>query len=108
MLSAIPETTGIRARVNTTAYAKFAEQYDELPAKHCGPNTIRQRRVNPTLEILERTCECGNDRMLVPDGTLGDTCRECQEIEEQRRQARRAGNTAHDRPAVQANCRTAP
>ena len=23
------------------------------------------------LEILERTCECGNDKMLLPDGKLG-------------------------------------
>ena len=80
----------IRARRNNTAYARFAKQYDQLRAEHCGPDANRNREFNRVLEILERTCECGNDKMLMPDGKLAEQCRECQEIEEQGRQQRRS------------------
>ena len=31
----------------------------------------------------ERTLECGNEKITTPDGLLGDSWHQCQEIEEQ-------------------------
>ena len=80
----------IRARGNNTAYARFAKQYDQLRAEHCGSDANRNREFNRALEILERTCECDNDKILLPDGKMGNTCQECQDLDApQRRRARR-------------------
>ena len=60
-----------------------------------GPNTadpMQTASANSTgrSNIMEQTCECGNDKMLIPDGTLGDTCRDCQDPDGlQRRRERR-------------------
>ena len=62
----------------STAYARFTKRYRELVAEHCGPDTNRNREFDRALEILERTCECGNDKVLLPDGKLAEQCRECQ------------------------------
>ena len=54
--------------------------------------TTGNRELDRALEILKRTCECGNDKMLLPDGKLTDQYQECQEIDGQgRRRRRRAG-----------------
>ena len=75
----------------STAYARFTKQYRELAAEHCGPDNNRNREFDRALEILERTCECSNDKLLLPDGKLGSTCQECQDLDvPQRRGARRA------------------
>ena len=82
----------VEAGQPSTAYARFTKRYRELIDEHCGPDTNRNRELDRALEILERTCECGNDKMLLPDGKLADRCWECQEIDGQgRRQRRRAG-----------------
>ena len=81
----------IEAGQPSTAYARFTKQYRGLVDEHCGPNTNRNREFDRALEILERTCECGNDKMLLPEGKLADRCRECQEIDGQSHQRRRAG-----------------
>ena len=74
----------------STAYARFTKRYRDLIADHCGPDTNRNREFDRALEILERTCECSNDKMLLPDGKLGNTCQECQDLDApQRRRARR-------------------
>ena len=78
----------IRARRNNTAYARFAKQYDQPRAEHCGSDANRNREFDRALEILERTCECVNDKMLLPDGKLASTCQECQDLDA--RQPRRA------------------
>ena len=76
----------------STAYARFTKLYKELVDEHCKPDNNRNRELDQALEILKRTCECGNDKMLLPDGKLADQCQECQEIDGQgRRQRRRAG-----------------
>ena len=76
----------------SSAYARFTKMYQELVSQHCRPDTNRNRELDRALEILERTCEYGNDKMLLPDGKLTDQCQECQEIDGQgRRQRRRAG-----------------
>ena len=60
----------------STAYARF---------------TKRNREFDRALEILERTCECSNDKMMLPDGKLGNTCQECQDLDgRQRRRSRRS------------------
>ena len=51
----------------STAYARFTKRYRELVDQHCGRDTNRNREFDRALEILERTCECGNDKMLLPD-----------------------------------------
>ncbi len=82
----------VEAGQPSTAYARFTELYKELVDEHCNPDNNRNREFDRALEILERTCECGNDKMLLPDGKLADQCQECQEIDGQgRRQRRRAG-----------------
>ena len=74
----------------STAYARFTKRYQDLIDEHCGPDTNRNREFDRALEILERTCECGNDKTLLPDGMLGSTCQECQDLDgRQRRRARR-------------------
>ena len=74
----------------STAYARFTKQYQDLVAQHCGPDNNRNREFDRALEILERTCECSNDKMLLPDGKLGSTCQECQDLDApQRRRSRR-------------------
>ena len=69
----------VQAGQPSTAYARFTKRYKELVDEHCGPDNNRNREFDRALEILERTCECGNDKMLMLDGTLGDSCRECKE-----------------------------
>ena len=65
----------------STAYARFTKRYQELVAEHCGPDNNRNREFDRALEILERTCECGNDKMLLPDGKLSSTCQDCQDLD---------------------------
>ena len=60
----------------STAYARFTKRYRELIDDHCQPDNNRNREFDRALEILERTCECGNDKMLLPDGKLGNTCQD--------------------------------
>ena len=80
----------IEAGQPSTAYAGFTKRYQEMVAEHCGPDTNRNREFDRALEILERTCECSNDKMLLPDGRLGNTCQGCQDLDgRQRRRARR-------------------
>ena len=77
----------IEAGQPSTAYARFTKLYQELIAEHCGPDTNRNREFDRALEILKRTCECGNDKVLMPDGKLSSTCQECQDLDtRQRRQ----------------------
>ena len=61
----------------STAYARFTKLYRDLIAEHCQPDNNRNRELDQALEILKRTCECGNDKMLMPSGSLGDTCQDC-------------------------------
>ena len=75
-------TTGradIEAGNAYTAYARFSQRYDSIMAAHCSPDANRNRQLDRAFEILERTCECGNDKTLSPDGTLADICRQCQD-----------------------------
>ena len=65
----------------STAYARFTKRYQDLIDEHCGPDNNRNREFDRALEILERTCECSNDKMLLPDGKLGSTCQECQDLD---------------------------
>ena len=80
----------VEAGQPSTAYARFTKRYQDLIAEHCGPDNNRNRGFDRALEILERTCECSNDKVLLPDGKLGNTCQECQDLDAaQRRRARR-------------------
>ena len=68
----------MKAGQPSTAYARFTKRYRELIDENCGPDTNRNREFDRALEILERTCECSNEKMLLPDGKLAEQCRECQ------------------------------
>ena len=80
----------IKANKRQTAYARFALKFDQLKREHCAADANRTREFDLALRILERTCDCGNEKMILPDGTLGETCRECQEIEGQGRPPRQS------------------
>ena len=67
----------VAASQPSTAYARFTKLYQALVAEHCRPDHNRNRELDQALEILKRTCECGNDKMLMPSGSLGDTCQDC-------------------------------
>ena len=56
----------------STAYARFTKRYQDLIAEHCGPDNNRNHEFDRALEILKRTCECSNDKLLVPDGKPGE------------------------------------
>ena len=74
----------LKANRRQTAYARFAQKYDQLKREHCAADANRTREFDLALQILERACDCGNEKMTMPDGTLEDTCRQCQDLEEQR------------------------
>ena len=86
-------TTGradIEAANAHTAYARFFQRYDSIMAEHCSPDSNRNRQLDRAFEILERTCECGNDKTIAPDGALAVTCRECQDLDRRGLQCRTA------------------
>ena len=74
----------------STAYARFTKLYQDLVGEHCRPDNNRSRELDQALEILKRTCECGNDKILLPEGKLGSTCQECQDLDARQRQRRTA------------------
>ncbi len=80
----------IKANKRQTAYARFALKYDKLKREHCAAADNRTREFDLALQILERTCDCGNEKTILPDGTLADTCRQCQDLEDQGRPPRRS------------------
>ena len=82
--------TDIRAKKRQTAYARFAQKYDQLKREHCAADANRTREFDLALQIMERTCDCGNEKITLPDGTLADSCRECQDIEDLGRPTRRS------------------
>ena len=81
----------IGAGDKSTAYARFAPCYDWLRREPRTAGAKRQREYERTLQILERTCECGNEKTWEAAHTMADRCRVCQDIDEQAGQHRRAG-----------------
>ena len=80
----------IKANRRQTAYARFALQYDQLKREHCTADANRTREFDLALQILEGTCDCGNEKVTLPDGSLADTCRQCKDLEDQGRSPRRS------------------
>ncbi len=80
----------IKANKRQTAYARFALKFDQLRREHCTADANRTREFDLALQILERTCDCGNEKTILPDGTLADACRQCQDLEDQGRPPRRS------------------
>ena len=83
-----------RRKEGQTAYARFSERYDILRSENCKPDDNRDRELDRALMEIDRECECGEPRVLMPDGTVGDACRNCLAIDEQRQSRRR---TTRDR-----------
>ncbi len=63
-----------RADGNSTAYAGFAKRYQELIHEHRSRDDNRNRELNRAFEILERTCERGNKKMLLKEETVAEQC----------------------------------
>ena len=80
----------IKANRRQTAYARFAQKYDQLKREHCAVDANRTREFDLALQILERICDCGNEEIILPDGTLSDTCRQCQDLKDHGRPTRRS------------------
>ena len=74
----------------STAYARFTKLYRELVGEHCKPDNNRNRELDRALEILKRTCECGNHKVLMSDGKLSSTCQYCQDLDARQRRRRTA------------------
>ena len=80
----------------STALARFTQHYDNRIKEHCGPETNRHRELEQALFLLERSCECGQEKMLQPDGRLANQCRNCTDMDEtthHRRNGNHGGNT---------------
>ena len=90
VLRALPDTDG--------TYARFSQRYDSIMEEHCSPDANRSRELDRAFDILERTCECGTEKMLAPDGSLADRCRECQERDRRGLQYRTARTTGDPSP----------
>ena len=75
----------IKANKRQTAYARFALKFDQLKREHCTADAHRNREFDLALKILERTCDCGNEKITLPDGSLGDAGHDFQVREEQGR-----------------------
>ena len=88
----------IQAGKSQTAYGRFSQRYDSIMAEHCSPDANRSRELDRAFDILERTCECGTEKMLAPDGSLADRCRECQERDRLGLQYRTARPTGDPSP----------
>ena len=71
----------LKADKHQTAFARFAQRYDQIMEKHCNADANRNRELDRAFEILERACDCGNEKAVTPDGKLADQCRECQDID---------------------------
>ena len=74
--------TGHEDKKPDSVYAEFTDHFDRLKTEHCTGDGKRRRDYERARQILERTCECGNEKMTTPDGSLGDGCRQCHDIEE--------------------------
>ena len=72
----------IKAGKRQTAYARFAQRYDALIEEHCNAEANRTRELDRAFEILDSTCECGNEKTTLADGTRADRCRQCQELDD--------------------------
>ena len=70
----------IEARKDTS-FTRFTKQHDNRLNEHCGPETNRCRQLDRALTIMNRTCECGNEKPLAPNGDVDDQCRRCQELD---------------------------
>ena len=79
----------IRDGKNATAYARFSKIYNDLVKQHCSAETNRTYELDQAMEILHRTCECGNEKMLLEDGKVADQCQICRELDEATRTPRR-------------------
>ena len=80
----------LKANKRQTAYARFALKFDQLRREHHTADANRTREFDLALQILERTCDCGNEKIILPNDTLAHTCRQCQDMEDQGRPARRS------------------
>ena len=90
-------------RKKTTALARFAKLYDDRLNQHCGPDVNRHRELDRALFLLQRTCECGQEKMLLPDGRIADRCRLCEELDRTPRKGKGTKDEHAAQPETSAN-----
>ena len=78
----------IREGNNATAYARFAKIYADLREEHCSAEVNRSRELDRALETIARTCECGQEKMLLEDGSVAEQYRACYELDKTPRRGR--------------------
>ena len=52
----------LKANRRQTAYARFAQKYDQLKREHCAADANHAHEFDLTINMLERTCDCGNEK----------------------------------------------
>ena len=72
----------ITANKRQTTYARFAQKYDQLKREHCNADVARNQEFDRAIQIQERTCECGNQKVTFADDTLADACHRCHDLED--------------------------
>ena len=64
----------IEAGQPSIAYARFTKRYKEPSRRALWTRQQPEPRIRPgTRDPRKRTCECSNDKLLLPDGKLGST-----------------------------------
>ena len=74
----------IRRQRRDSAYGQFAQEFDERRKAHCDPESNRRKELQRALMRIASTCECGREKAIRSDGTLSETCAECERIDSQR------------------------
>lgn len=64
-----------------TAYARFAKEYKSRVDQYCTYGTLLNRTFDEAMAVLETTCDCGEPKELLEDGTRGATCAVCRDID---------------------------
>ena len=83
----------LKAGKRSSAFARVAQLFDNIKAESCSTDVNRMREYERALLLLELTCGCGNEKMTMTDGSVGDSCSRYQEVEggePQRKDSRRA------------------
>ena len=91
-LEALHDAPGLSSR------ERLVKGRHTIMAEHCSPDANRNRELDRAFEILDRTCECGNDKITAPDGSLADRCRECQDLDRRGLKYRTPRTTAEPSP----------
>ena len=63
-----------------SAFARFAQQYEQIMEENCNADANRNRALGTAFEIFDKTCERGKEEVVIPEVKRADQCRECQDL----------------------------